>query len=145
MHTISKTIDLDATPEQVWIVLLTDTAAHAKWNPFITRMDGRLAVGEQINVRIAPPDRKAMTFHPTVTEFEPERKLSWLGRFLVPGLFDGAHSFSLEPLPGGRTRFTQAEQFRGVLVRVSGKLLSNTADGFVAMNEALRERLHSPT
>jgi hypothetical protein len=140
MQTISSTIDLDAAPEQVWTVL-TDVAAHADWNPFIPHMAGSLEVGRRIDVRIAPPGGRAMTFHPTVTAVEPERRLAWLGRLLVPGLFDGAHSFTLETLPDDRTRLTQSETFRGVLVPFSGSVLQRTEAGFAAMNEALRRRV----
>ena len=82
-----------------------------------------------------------MTFHPTITDLEPERKVAWLGHLLVPGLFDGAHSFTLEPLSDGRTRLVQSETFRGLLVWFSGRLLHNTEAGFAAMNEALRRRV----
>jgi hypothetical protein len=140
LRSISSTVDLDATPERVWSVL-TDTAAYGAWNPFITQFDGTLQVGNKIHVRIAPPGRKPMMFHPVVTDLDPGRKLAWLGRLFVPGLFDGAHSFTLEPLADGRTRFVQSEQFRGVLVWFAGGLLTNTVAGFNAMNEALRQRL----
>jgi hypothetical protein len=140
MRTITRTVELDATPQQVWDVL-TDAPAHADWNPFITNMDGDLEVGRQIEVRIAPPGGKAMTFRPTVTHADPAHHLAWLGRLLLPGLFDGAHSFTLEPLPGNRTQLTQSETFRGLLVPLSGSLLQRTEAGFTAMNEALRQRV----
>jgi hypothetical protein len=140
MRTISSTIDLDAAPEQVWTVL-TDVAAHADWNPFIPHMAGSLEVGRRIDVRIAPPGGRAMTFHPTVTDVEPGRRLAWLGRFLVPGLFDGAHSFTLERLPGDRTRLVQSETFRGLLVPFTAGVLRSTEAGFAAMNQALGRRL----
>ena len=82
-----------------------------------------------------------MTFRPTVRAVEDGRELRWLGRFLVPGLFDGEHSFTLETLPGGRTRFVQSERFSGVLVGLLGRTLERTEAGFHAMNEALAERL----
>jgi hypothetical protein len=140
MRTVTSTIELDAGPEEIWSVL-TDTAAHSDWNPFITELHGNLEVGNRIDVRIAPPGGRPMSFHPTVTEVEPGRKLAWLGHLLVPGLFDGAHSFTLEPLHDGRTRLVQSETFRGVLVWFSGHLLQHTEAGFAAMNEALRRRV----
>jgi hypothetical protein len=140
MRIVTSTIDLDASSEEVWRVL-TDTGAHADWNPFITELRGSLEVGSRIDVRIAPPGARPMSFHPTVTEVQPARRLAWLGHLLFPGLFDGAHSFTLEPLPDGRTRLVQSETFRGVLVRFSGRLLHDTEAGFTAMNEALRRRV----
>ena len=140
MRTLTSTIELDARPDEIWHAL-TDTAAHSDWNPFITELHGDLAVGNRIDVRIAPPGGKPMSFRPTVTDVEPGRKLAWLGHFLVPGLFDGAHVFTLEPLPDGRTRLVQSETFRGLLVGLAGRLLDNTEAGFAAMNEALRQHL----
>jgi len=36
MRTITATVDLDAAPAHV-SQILTDTAGHAAWNPFITK------------------------------------------------------------------------------------------------------------
>ena len=51
MRTVTSTIELNASPEEVWRVL-TDTAGHADWNPFITELRGNLEVGNRIDVRI---------------------------------------------------------------------------------------------
>lgn len=37
-----------------------------------------------------------MTFHPVVLVAVQERELRWLGRLLIPGLFDGEHTFQLD-------------------------------------------------
>ena len=130
---------IDAPPAVVWAAL-TDTAAYPDWNPFVRELGGELVEGARLRVRIGPPGRRAITLRPTVVRIEPERELTWLGRFLVPRLFDGQHSFVLERLPGGGTRFVQSEHFRGVLVPLMGRLLAATGQGFEAMNEALRDR-----
>src|SRR3954463_1293503 len=87
------------------------------------------------------PGGKPMTFTPRVTHVEPGRRLAWLGRLGIPGLFDGAHSFTLEPLDDSHTRLVQSESFTGILVWFSGGLLKKTEAGFQAMNDALKERL----
>jgi hypothetical protein len=140
MRTITRTVELDATPAQVWEVL-TDARAHADWNPFITTMYGALEVGRRIEVRIAPPGGKTMTFRPTVTHVDPAHHLAWLGHLLLRGLVDGGHSCPHVPLPDNRTQLTQSETFRGLLVFLAGGLLQRTEAGFAAMNEALRQRL----
>jgi hypothetical protein len=140
MRHITATVDLDAPPECVWAVLI-DTAGHAAWNPFITNIAGTLAVGEKLNIRVAPPGGKPMDFHPTVTDVQPLHRLAWLGHLGVPGLFDGAHSFILTPLPNGRTRLVQSETFSGMLVWMSSGLLAKTAAGFDAMHTALARRV----
>jgi len=80
-----------------------------------------------------------MTFKPTVLAAEPNRELRWLGRLLLPRLFDGEHSLRIEPT-NGHVRFVQSERFNGVLVPLFGRTLGQTREGFVQMNEALKRR-----
>lgn len=136
---IQHQIDIDATPAAVWAVL-ADTAAYGEWNPFVRRLSGELHTGAKLAVEIAPPGARAMTFKPTVLTVEDGRELRWLGRLLAPGIFDGEHSFRLQPLPDGRTRFTQSERFQGLLVRFFASTLEKTRLGFEQMNNALKQR-----
>jgi hypothetical protein len=82
-----------------------------------------------------------MTFKPQVLNAEPNRQLRWLGRLLVPGLFDGEHSFTIQPLEERCVRFVQREEFKGLLVPLFARSLeTNTRRGFEQMNRALKER-----
>ena len=86
-----------------------------------------------------------MTFRPTVKEASAGRELRWLGHLLVPGLFDGEHSFVIEPMEGGEVRFRQDEQFRGILVPLfPSRMYERTERGFEEMNRALKERAEQP-
>jgi len=140
--TLSHEIDIDASPEAVWDVL-ADTKAYPDWNPFVRELTGELREGGKLEARITPPGGRSMTFKPVVLAAEPGRQLRWLGRLLAPGVFDGEHSFSLEPLEGGRTRFVQAERFSGILVRILRTSLGKTQLGFEQMNEALKRRVET--
>ncbi|MDG9674080.1 SRPBCC domain-containing protein [Micromonospora sp. DH14] len=139
MPTISHTIDIAAPADRVWAIL-TDVGAYPEWNPFITSLDGSLTRGSRLAVTIALPGAEPRRFRPTVTAVEPERRLAWLGRLLVPGIFDGAHSFDIEPLTSGSSRFTQSERFSGLLVMMLPGMLRSTESGFAAMNRALAAR-----
>jgi hypothetical protein len=133
-------IDIDASPERVWRIL-TDFDAYPQWNPFLTRASGAVRPGERLTVRMQPAGGRATTFRPTVLEATPARRLRWLGRLLVPGIFDGEHSFTLEPLGERRTRLTQQERFRGLLVPVLSRFLERrTLPAFEQMNRALKGR-----
>jgi hypothetical protein len=107
----------------------------------VTSLTGTLAVGEKLDIRIAPPGGKPMSFHPTVTDVQPSLRLAWLGHLGFPGLFDGAHTFTLSPLANGRSQLVQSEEFSGVLVGISRKLLTKTQAGFEAMHTALAKEL----
>ena len=59
-------------------------------------------------------------------------------------LFDGEHSFSIEPLSEGHVWFIQRERFKGLLLRLLSKMLDNdTRRGFEEMNRALKLRAES--
>jgi len=133
-------IEIEATPERVWQVL-TDFAAFPEWNPFMTRAEGTARRGERLTIRMQPDGGRAMTFRPTVLEAEPNRHLRWVGRVVVPGVFDGEHSFSIERVGEGEVRLIQQEEFRGILVPLMARSLDrNTLPAFEKMNHALKRR-----
>ena len=133
-------IQIDAPAERVW-KLLTDFDSYPQWNPFIRNIIGQPAPGDRLEVRLAPPGGRAMTFRPKVLTAEPQRELRWLGHLLAPGLFDGEHSFSIQALDENRIRFVQRETFKGLLVPLFARSLeTNTQRGFEEMNRALKER-----
>jgi hypothetical protein len=144
VKTIEAVTEIDAPVQAVWAEV-SAISTYPEWNPFITTFEGELVVGSRVEVRIAPPGGRPMTFRPTITAVEEARRLEWLGRLLVPGVFDGRHSFQLEDLGQGRTRLTQTETFSGVLVGLTGKTLERTRAGFEAMNQAVRLRAEVAT
>jgi hypothetical protein len=87
-----------------------------------------------------------MTFRPKLHNAEANHELRWLGHLFAPGLFDGEHSLTIEPLGVVRVRFVQREEFRGLLVPLLARSLdNNTRRGFEEMNHALKERAETPT
>jgi hypothetical protein len=143
MRIIEHTTEIQAAPESVWLEL-NETDSYDEWNPFITQLTGVFQVGSRLSVTIRPGKRQ-MTFRPTVISVERNRTVQWLGRMGLPGIFDGRHEFHLEPLNSGGTRFTQRETFSGLLVGALGSVLADTEAGFVAMNEAFRDRVEHKT
>ncbi len=141
MKRIETAVDIAALPSAVWAVL-TDFAAYPDWNPFIRRLQGEAKAGARLDVTVQPPGRRAMTFKPTVLSAQPNRELRWLGRVLMPGLFDGEHVFRIEPRTPG-CRLHHGETFNGLLVPLFAGALAQTEQGFVAMNEALKRRVES--
>ena len=140
MKQLHTEIEIDAPAKRVW-ELLTDFASYPQWNPFIRHISGHPAPGECLQACLEPPGGRTMTFKPKVLTAEPNRELRWLGYLLVPGVFDGEHSFTIEPLEENRVRFIQREAFEGLLVPLFARSLeTNTQQGFEEMNHALKER-----
>ena len=140
MKELRSEIEIQASAERVW-QLLTDFPSFPQWNPFIRKASGNIRAGERLDVNIQPSGASGMTFRPTVLKAEPNRELRWLGHLLIPGLFDGEHIFTIEPLGEGRVRFTQREVFTGLLVSLFARGLdTDTRRGFEEMNQALKAR-----
>ncbi|NWF59439.1 MAG: SRPBCC domain-containing protein [Fischerella sp.] len=140
MKEIYTEIEIQAPDKQVWKIL-TDFDSFPTWNPFIRRVSGEVREGAQLELQIKPPGKNEITFKPTVLKAMPNRELSWLGHFLIPGLFDGEHIFVIESLERNRTHFIQREVFRGLLVPLfAHQLDTNTRQGFEEMNRALKMR-----
>ncbi|MEE9913925.1 MAG: SRPBCC domain-containing protein [Deltaproteobacteria bacterium] len=138
MHEIRTEIDVEATPEKIWSILL-NFSEYAQWNPFIRSIDGIADQGSRLKVSIQPPGSGSMTFRPTLLAVVPGRELRWRGRVLLPGIFDGEHYFQIVPLAGERVKFIQGEIFSGILVgMLKSSLDGKTKMGFIAMNKALK-------
>jgi hypothetical protein len=140
MKELYTDVEIEAPAEKVWQIL-TDFAHFSEWNPFIRSIEGKPESGSRLRVQLHPPGARAMTFRPKVLRAEPREELRWKGRFILPGLFDGQHTFKIQPLGPHRVRFIQREKFTGVLTPFLARSLETTTkQGFKQMNEALKAR-----
>ena len=99
---LEHTIDIHATPEQVWEAL-TGFEAYDGWNPFMRRVAGAPEVGSRLRIELSPPDGRRIVVSPSVVVADPARELRWRGA-LPLGLFTGEHAFLITPGRLGRTR-----------------------------------------
>ena len=132
---------IEASADEVWAVL-SDFGSYGEWNPGMESVQGEATVGTRLTIRFALNGGRVMTMRPTVLVAEPARELRWLGRLLMPGLFDGEHRFTIEEREPGRVTFMQDERFRGLLVPFLRKMIEvDTLATFHAVNEALARRV----
>ncbi len=140
MREITAEIDIRARASHVWEILM-EFGAYPSWNPFIRKIAGEPRVGSRLDVTMEPPGGKAMRFTPRVCAVRPNREFRWKGRLFIAGLFDGEHSFIIEPTSKSAVHFIQHERFSGILVPFLWKMLNTKArKGFVTMNKALKSR-----
>jgi uncharacterized protein YndB with AHSA1/START domain len=107
--------NIKAPPAQVW-ALLTDAARFPSWNSTVTKIEGTIALGQVLEVKV-PADPKR-TFKPKVTRFEEqkdggEKMMEWSDGFAP--MFRGVRTFTLTPTETG-TAFTMTEVFSGVML-----------------------------
>jgi hypothetical protein len=143
MQQLDAYSDIDAPPEKVWAVI-TDLASFPEWNPFIVRAAGELRVGEKLTVTLQVPEMRPVTFKPRLLDVETGRLIRWKGVTYVPGLFDGRHALSVEPLDGGRSRFRTHEDVTGVLLPFLGSVMRRTQNGFELLAAAVKQRAEQP-
>jgi hypothetical protein len=138
---IHSEVTIEASADEVWAVL-SDFGSYAEWNPGMASMEGEATVGTRLTIRFALNGGRTMTMRPTVLAAEPGRELRWLGRLVMPGLFDGEHRFTIEEREPGRVTFSQDERFGGLLVPFLRKFIEvDTLTTFHAVNEALARRV----
>ena len=113
----SVAIEIDAPPAQVW-KLISDAAALPRWNSTITSVEGTIAEGQRIALKVAiAPER---TFKLKVSDVQPNRGMVWSDGFWP--MFRGVRTYRLDDLDG-RTRFEMTEVFRGLMLpMIAGSL-----------------------
>ena len=139
MREIYTEKEIEAPPETVWEVL-TDLDSYEDWNPHFTSAsaNGELEEGSSVDVLINPSGTSSMNATVDIKSFEPERELVWEGTLFVSLIFNGVHTFELEPIGDDRTRFVNRENLSGLVVPFVTD--EDTEDDYEEMNEALAER-----
>jgi hypothetical protein len=139
MKEICTEIEIQASPDKVWQAL-TDLDKYPEWNPFIHHAIGTAKVGEKVDITFRSGS-KDMTLHCTVVKVELNKELIWKYHVMLPGLFRGEHSFTIEPIENNGVRFMDKEIFNGLLVFTQAKDIdTNSRHDFEAMDKALKVR-----
>lgn len=140
MKELCTEIEIQASPEKVWQII-TNLDKWSEWNPFIHHAIGKAQVGEKVDITFLSGS-KDMTLHCTVVKVESNRELCWKYHVILPGLWSGEHSFTIEPMRTSQVRFIDKEIFTGLLVPLQAKDIDiNSRRGFEAMDEALKARV----
>lgn len=135
---IKTSILIQAPKEQVWQVLM-DFEAYPSWNNFVQSVQGTIAPGNQITVKLP-----GMTFKPRILKLEVHKEFKWLGHLWFKGIFDGEHRFAVESEGPNQTRFIHSEKFKGALASLVLLLIGkDTQKGFEEMNQALKQRVEN--
>jgi hypothetical protein len=123
--------------------VLTDFARYPEWNPFITSIAGKLALGEELKLELSLPEGSEYVLRPKLTQVTENAELRWRGHFWLPVLLESEHLVQLSERGEMLTRVVQGENFSGFLLRFAGSSLTLTARGLVYMNQALKKRAES--
>lgn len=128
---------IEAPREKVWRLLM-DFDSYSDWNPYMTTVRGRAAVGQTLGIRLEPPGDDAREIEATVFVFKPPRKLRWQSRLIAPGLRDLEYEVIVAPLGPNRAHVVQRARHEGLLVSFADS--GPTTAGLERMATALKRR-----
>jgi hypothetical protein len=115
-QSVSVVTDIAAPASRVW-ALLTDAAGFPRWNSTVTSIEGPIALGHKLAIRVPISPR---VFSPRVTVFEPDRRMVWADG--AAPMFQGLRVYELASADAG-TRFTMTETFSGLMLpMIAGSL-----------------------
>ena len=134
---LEEEIIINAPAEAVWNVLV-DFENWENWNPFIIKAKGKAEVGEKLENVFRNGD-KDMVIKPKLLKVDQNEELVWIGRLIMPGIFDGRHGFRIEEIGPNQVRFVNYENFKGILSgMIMKKIGEDTKANFNKMNQALK-------
>ena len=131
--------EIAAPRERIWDILV-DFARYPEWNPFLVDVQGELGIGRELQVHAGSSEGRRYRFKPRISIIDPDRELRWQAHFMAKGLLHGEQFFVLKELSTDRTRLIHGGAFTGLLLKYMGGFLTDTARGFVGMNQALKQR-----
>lgn len=121
--TVSVTIH--ARPEMIW-ALLTNAADFPRWNSTITSMEGTIAPGETIRLKVKLDAKRV--FKLKVASMVPNERMTWQDG-MAP-FFKGVRTFTLSPGAGGSTVFAMSEQMGGLMYPMAAKHIPDFRPAF---------------
>jgi hypothetical protein len=139
---IRTSTEIDGRRETVWRVL-TNFEDYPNWNPFISRIDGELALGAMLIFTVATGPETTVTARARLLQVEENRRLVWGGSAAL-GLFRGEHRFVIDPAPRGIV-LENSERFSGPVaaVMIRKTRLRAQRRAFEAVNRALKQRVEA--
>jgi hypothetical protein len=111
MKSFSASTIINASPETIWKILI-DASDWQKWNSTVTKVEGKIALGEKITVYAKVNPNRAFAL--TVSEYIPNERMVWTGGMPL-GLFKGERTYTLSPKSDGSAEFAMQEVFSGLL------------------------------
>ena len=135
--TVSTEVIIDATPEEVWNVLI-ETEKYPEWNPVMVKVSGRHEVGKKLTFTIAGMGDKPIDMDAKVFKVEKPTHLEQKGG--TWGLITFHHQYILEKVEQG-TKVIQKEDYSGAgLIFWDYKTMNKVYD---SSNQALKKRVES--
>ncbi|HYX33240.1 MAG TPA: SRPBCC domain-containing protein [Oligoflexus sp.] len=139
---VQDSLVIQASKRQVFNTLL-QWSTFPEWNPYITRIDGKPEVGQDINVVFFMGMGPRMPLRCKVLTADAQKTtLSWEYKAPLPWLYTAQHSFVIQEIHPGQCQITQKEAMQGLFAcRLLGFLHGILRKRFQLMHAALRKQV----
>jgi len=136
MKSFATRIQIQADRETIWRIL-TDAASYPRWNTTVSRVEGRIALGERVTVhaKVAP----GRAFPVEVVAFEAPHRMVWRGG-LPLGLFKGERTYELRAAGAGGVEFEMREAYGGWLAPLITRSIPDLQPAFDEFAACLKAR-----
>jgi uncharacterized protein YndB with AHSA1/START domain len=132
-------INIQAQPEKIW-ALLTNAAGFPRWNSTVQSIEGQIALGQKIRLRV--PVAPKRVFKLKVSAFEPGKRMVWQDG--APPMFKGVRTFTLTPRDNGSIDFAMVEVFSGLMLPMIAGSLPDFAPSFERYAADLKRAAEQP-
>ena len=132
-HDCSVRCDIHAKPAEIW-ALLTDARRFTSWNSTVRSLEGDIALGNKLALKVKLDPKR--TFTPRVTKLEFAKEMEWSDGFAP--MFRGKRTFTLTPKEDGVTEFAMQEVLSGLMLPMIKKSLPDFGPAFEAFARDLR-------
>ncbi len=134
--TVSTSITINATPQQVWEVL-TDFDSYSSWSSTFQGLEGDISNGGQVTA-LFPDGMGNIIPFPHELIYEEGIRFGWSDPILtLPGILDN-HFYTVEAC-GSETQFIQTDEFIGNDPNLAALDLANLlVDGYQMFNSDLK-------
>jgi uncharacterized protein YndB with AHSA1/START domain len=115
--------NIKASPERIWS-LITDAPHYPDWNTTVEKVEGKIAPGETITLKVKVNPGRA--FPIKVTEFKPSERMVW------------SSGMPLTPAGNGETRFHMREEYSGPMLGMIWKSIPDLGPAFQEFAQSLK-------
>jgi len=136
---VEHRIGVRAPAEAIWS-LVAAIEAWPAWNPLYPRAQGRLRIGERLELDVALPGLPPRTIRPVIVDWVPNEQVIWR-LSMLGGLAKSIRYIEIDQLTESGAIVSNGEIFDGLLGPwLARRLRGPLKAGFSAMGEAIKAR-----
>jgi hypothetical protein len=136
MKPFATRVSIAAEPRVIW-ALLTDAQRYPEWNRTVDRVEGRIALGEQVTVYAKTA--KGRAFPVKVVAMDAPQRMVWRGGMPF-GLFTGERTFVVRPVGPAGAEFEMREEYTGLLAPLITRSIPDLQPAFDEFAACLKAR-----